>query len=62
LWTEDRRALFADCFPMHGKDGRLIDHRMRFNAYDRLLETRIAEIDEERVKEPVTFEDLRDRS
>jgi hypothetical protein len=56
LWTEDRRALFADCFPRRGRDGRIIDHRMRFNAYDRPLDGKIGEIDQERVKAPVRFE------
>jgi len=55
LWTEDRRALFADCFPMRGKDGRPIEHRMRFNAYDRALDAKTAKIDEERVEAPVRF-------
>jgi hypothetical protein len=56
LWTEDRRALFADCFPLRHKDGRPIDHRMRFNAYDRLLDAKAAEIDQKRIQSPVRFE------
>ena len=56
LWTEDRSALFADCFPMHDKDGRPLAHRMRFNAYNRVLDDKIGEIDQERVSAPVRFE------
>jgi hypothetical protein len=55
LWTKDRRALFADCFPMNGKDGKPIGHRMRFNAYDRSLDAETAKIDEERIEAPVRF-------
>jgi hypothetical protein len=56
LWTEDRRALFADCFPMRDKDGRPIGHRMRFNAYSRALDSSIGKLDEERVSASVKFE------
>jgi hypothetical protein len=56
LWTEDRRALFADCFPMRDKDGRPVAHRMRSNFYDRSLGPKAAEIDEERVQAPVRFD------
>jgi hypothetical protein len=54
LWTADRRALFADCFPIRRKDNP-IDHRMRLNAYDRSLDAEADEIDSERVKAPVKF-------
>jgi hypothetical protein len=56
LWTEDRRALFADCFPMRDKDGRPIGHRMRSNAYSRALDSSIGKLDEERVSASVKFE------
>ena len=56
LWTQDRSALFADCFPMHDKDGRPLGHRMRFNAYNRVLDDKIGEIDQERVSAPVRFD------
>jgi hypothetical protein len=55
LWTEDRRALFADCFPLRGKDGRPIAHRMRYNSYHRLLDAKAAEIDRQEGKGPVRF-------
>ena len=55
LWTEDRSALFADCFPMHDKDGRPLAHHMRFNAYNRPLDGKIGKIDQERVSAPVRF-------
>jgi hypothetical protein len=58
LWTEDRRALFADCFPIRGKDGRPIDHQMRFNAYDRSLDAKTAELDQEQVKAPARFQGM----
>ena len=56
LWTEDRSALFADCFPMHDNDGRPLAHYMRFNAYNRLLDGKIGTIDQERVSAPVRFD------
>src|SRR5262249_4179404 len=56
LWAQNRRALFADCFPLRGKDGRPLDHRMRFNAYDRPLDARTAKIDKEEIKASVRFE------
>jgi hypothetical protein len=56
LWTEDRTALFADCFPRLDKEGRPLAHRMRYNAYNRVLDAKTAEIDEERVKASVRFE------
>jgi hypothetical protein len=56
LWTEDRRALFADFFPILDNHGRAIGHRMRFNAYNRALDGSIGKLDEERVSAPVRFE------
>ena len=49
-------ALFADCFPMHDKDGRPLAHHMRFNAYNRVLDAKIGRIDQERVSAPVRFD------
>jgi hypothetical protein len=56
LWTEDRQALFADCFPRRDSKGKALDHRMRFNAYDRLLDAKATEVDQEQVKGPISFE------
>ena len=56
LWTEDRSALFLTIrFPLD-KDGMPIDHRMRFNAYNRALDVKIGKIDQERVSAPVRFD------
>jgi hypothetical protein len=41
---------------MLDKKGRPINHRMRYNAYSRMLDAKTAKIDEERVKAQVRFE------
>ena len=41
---------------MHDKGGQPLGHRMRFNAYNRVLDDKIGEIDQERVSAPVRFE------
>src|SRR5262245_38284969 len=56
LWTADRQALFADCFPTRDRAGKPLDHRMQFNAYDRMLDPKTAEFDQDQVKVPVRFE------
>jgi hypothetical protein len=55
LWTDDRSALFADCFPLLDRGARPIAHRMRFNAYNRKLDGRTGDIDRERVSAALKF-------
>ena len=35
VWTRDRLAVVAECFPLIDRHGRPIPHFMRFNAYNR---------------------------
>ena len=41
---------------MHDKGGQPLGHRMRFNAYNRVLDDKIGEIDQERVSHVAGFE------
>jgi len=56
LWTADRQALFADCFSTTDRENRPLDHRMRSNAYDRMLDSRTAKVDRDQANVPVKFE------
>src|SRR5262245_15360147 len=56
LWTADRQALFADCFPTRDREGRPLDHRMRFNAFNRILDPTTAKFDQDQVRVPFRFE------
>jgi hypothetical protein len=55
FWTRDANALYARCFPLQSTGGGLIPHRIRFNAYNRVPEPELDEVDRDRLSTSVVF-------
>jgi hypothetical protein len=49
VWTTDHLAVFAECFPFADRQGRMLPHVMRFNAYNRPPGPELDAIDRDRV-------------
>ena len=50
VWTSDGEALYAKCFALEDRDGRLLPHVMRFNAYNRAPGQEVDQIDRDRIE------------
>jgi hypothetical protein len=55
VWTQDRQAIFAECFPLLDRQGRRLAHMMRFNAYNRAPGPRLNAINKDYVVAPLNF-------
>ena len=55
VWTQDRQAIFAECFPLLDRQGRRLPHIMRFNAYNREPGPKLNAINKDYAVVPLNF-------